>query len=736
LELLEDEVPELEAYIFNENGQFITSEHFAKAGRDEVKIELPSEYYGTVVRVVIGPRINSGSEELPLWMNTLMNAEERDGTLKLSQLLRKGAYEKRHRIITEQETLDVKIFPPDWKNWLLCKCVVRGKVVKRIPLPDGRVEDLGVCFACVKIYEVDKFVKVIQLLPESDLFALRDDLRFILEKKLPEIKVWPPPPPPPPIQNVNLYSASSFQSAEPSFSENLALKPKSNPISYQFEEEITPILTAATAIEIRNALIERKDILVTLLCLWEKLNMHFHSDLIKCVCTDEQGRFETTIWYPCSGDKPDLYFKVMQCIKGTLHTLYDPGIACNTYWNYDCTKEVLLEVTDPAARTCVPPLNIDPPLGVSLWVMPYAVGGTRLDKIKQPSGVTDYGTMIDAPFGSRLGFRHGYSSVFPDNNPGKPFYYRWRYKKEGDSEWSNFDVPIVRHYVDTEDKPGAIPTFPVYTLGPKSKNGVDGLYEFKPHEPPQLTGHITEWPIDDWFGDIYTGILNSHVIPGGVDVTAGKYKIKLEIFDPSGICIVPEPKTSGTFRFIVPIGLKSDGVTIDTREAEVYEIEDDGKGNVGFIFYLHIDNRKCQAIIDPPSISGVSASDDCGFLRYTIGDPSPVHIAFHALHPDNFATFSFHIRRGNTPISNASGEVDSSSVVDSTMTGNSYSGDGFGNFDRDISLTNLLGTCDEAAFAETIHVKAKATNGWSRLTSYDDYTVRAFALSSKKKKEK
>jgi hypothetical protein len=41
----------------------------------------------------------------------------------------------------------------------------------------------------------------------------------------------------------------------------------------------------------------------------------------------------------------------------------------------------------------------------------------------------------------------------------------------------------------------------------------------------------------------------------------------------------------------------------------------------------------------------------------------------------------------------------------------------------------LLGACTIAGFAETLSVWAMATDGWSRLSGYDDHKVRAFALA-------
>ena len=338
----------------------------------------------------------------------------------------------------------------------------------------------------------------------------------------------------------------------------------------------------------------------------------------------------------------------------------------------------------------------EPPAGVDFYVMPYAVGGTPLYNIND-SGLTDYADIVDAPFGSRLGFRHVYDSRIPTE---EIMYYRWLYKDESETEWHEFTETVVVHY---EKKELGVLTFPVYTLGPKGVNGMN-LYEFKPDSPPEPG---TSWPATDGFGDIYSGFLNSEAI------SDGKYKIKLEIYDKKGNQVIP---ANSTFKFIVPTGVDANG-TIHTRNATSGEID-----NGGFVFSLHIDNRKCSAVIDAPSIGTTSMADECGFLRYTPADET-VHIAFHATHPDNFAIFTFSIIRGTKTIISANGEVSAYSVGD-------FSGDGNGNFENESLRTKLLEECPEAAFSENLYVYAKATTGWGhRIYGYDAHAVRAFALS-------
>lgn len=749
----EQELPELMVYAFDATGQFLAAAPLPQGEQGRVKLELPKELAGTTVRVVLGPPQAEERDEVPQWMDRLMGREQLQREVpSLTGLVRRGGYEKRVRLAEEEGILDLVVLPPDWTKWLHCPCVVRGRLVKRVPLPDGTTQELGVCNACVKIYEVDKIPKMILRLPERDLFRLRDDLLRIVEKPPPRPpEVLPPIPPPPPeamIEPPIPLPMSGLGGPPPAGSAVATPQiplppPKARAIleggallaGRQLPAELEPIFRAASASQLRNQLIAQAEMLVVYFCALDWLWYWFQTDLIKCVCTDEQGRFETTIWYPCSGDKPDLYFKAVQCIGGTLHTLYDPGVACHTYWNYACGTEVVLETDEPAAITCVSPDPIKPPPGVSLWVMPWGIGGIRLDQI-QPSGLTGHtdhnGTWVDVPFGGTLGFRLGYSSGIPYAVAGKPAYYRWLYNRldsaGNETEWREFAAPVattvVRHYVDYDlAHPELPPTFPAYPLGPQEKNSKH-LYEFKPHQPPALAGHKREWPIDDWFADIYAAILQSASLPGGVASAAGKYKIKVEVYDKDGNLITPGP---GTFDFIVPNGLAADGVTILTRKADPGEID-----GGGFVFYAHVDNNKCEAEIYEASVSGVP-SGPCGFIAYGPGDD--VHLSFKARHPNGFARFKFTVVRGSSgyvtvacaPATAGVAWANAPLVTDTPVNG--FSRNASSVFAKDVDEAAMRGGCAKAAFGENLYVAALATNGWVRLSGLDASAVpKAFAL--------
>jgi hypothetical protein len=357
--------------------------------------------------------------------------------------------------------------------------------------------------------------------------------------------------------------------------------------------------------------------------------------------------------------------------------------------------------------TIAPPEMPGVETGAGVWVMPYAVGGTPLNRIK-PTGLTDYTdgsglAMVDAPFGAYLGFRHGYHSSLP--TPAIR-YYRWLYQREGEAEWHEFDQPVGVHY--EKEQAGHV-TFPVYPLGPK---GVAGklLYEFRPHAAPTEAGAVTRWPVTDWFGDIYSGFLNSPT------VADGRYRIKLELYNAAGAQVMPG---AGTFRFIVPTGVAGDGEIL-TRGAIPPEVNAGG-----YVFALQVNNHACSAVIDNPRIGDMNAADPCGFLRYGDRAADAITVAYHATHPQNYAMLGFSIVRAATTVDSASGEVGAASL-------GVYEGDGSGSFSHDFVVNELIRPeCPGwAAFAEVLHVYAKATTGWgTRIASYDAGAVRAFAIA-------
>jgi hypothetical protein len=229
------------------------------------------------------------------------------------------------------------------------------------------------------------------------------------------------------------------------------------------------------------------------------------------------------------------------------------------------------------------------------------------------------------------------------------------------------------------------------------------------------------WPVDNSIGDLYAA---RWATPGANDATAApgladKYQVKLEVFDSLGNLVLPGPTT---FSFVVPDHFSGD--TLFTREAAASELDAGG-----FVFTVLVDNSRCSANINPITLSSGGVVDDCGFLRYSPNDFAT--LAFDAVHPHNRATFSFGLVRGAlaVPVAGAGGEV-------GALVSGAYNSAGTGHFSHDFPVGTLLGpvpghldTCENAAFAASLDLDAKATDGTTRLSHYDAGALRAFALA-------
>jgi hypothetical protein len=375
------------------------------------------------------------------------------------------------------------------------------------------------------------------------------------------------------------------------------------------------------------------------------------------------------------------------------------------------------------------------PAGVSAWVMPWGVGGIRVDAIKTGlnAGLIDYTdamshiAMINAPFGGHLGFSHGASTNPPIPNQ-RITHYRWQYRKAPAGDWVEFTEPVNVYYI--LEVPGALPILVPYNLGPKLLDG-KYLYEFRPDpstlpKPPNAPNARATWVSSGLMFTECSGYWET-VAP---DILPGAYDILLSVYGPnpagSGyVQVGPGTATSpGPFQFVVPTGPA--GGQINPRLALPAEIDTSG----GFKFPLVIDNRPCVAVIDAPKI-GTETADECGILRYTPGDSTPVRIAFRAEHPAGYGVFSFSTIRGATPVPTAT--VGTTEVSASTAGVYTKNAGYFESLPLHFTIPELLGPCpEEAAFSENLNVYAKATTGNGyRIGDYDASAVWAFALFKK-----
>lgn len=130
-----------------------------------------------------------------------------------------------------------------------------------------------------------------------------------------------------------------------------------------------------------------------------------------------------------------------------------------------------------------------------------------------------------------------------------------------------------------------------------------------------------------------------------------------------------------------------------------------------------IDNHHCAAMVEMPSVNGISATTDCGMLKFT--DRSQrVSIVYIASHPiPAYATFSWRLckaGKGTVP-----------GIPECSIDGNASLSPFV--FDKDVN--SLLGTCPSAAYYAAVYVYTRTINGFSRQSQYDASADVAFALT-------
>lgn len=732
-----EEMPMIAAYAFDSKGRLVDTKPLPKKGGGKVDFNLKNQMTNDKMRIIVGPRLEMDSmDDKHCIAEKLPDGIRPTPKITPKMLLSKGGVETRIWLREARLDRDIILKREDLLKWLICRCTVKGRLVKEMELPDGTVKKMGVCYACVFIWEVDRWYYVLQQLPERELLRIRDDLIKVIEHWPPEPwppipDPWPPIPGPGPDPGPYLDKLRIQPQLNPSTdvlkTRSLALSEMDTLVKQKKMQELELIFTARSVVTLRKEMLAKADILIRYLCYFPWIYSYLHKDFLTCTCTDAEGYFERDIFYPCSGDKPDLYFTARQWIDGKSVTIYDPGMRCHVYWNYKCGTEVLLVTDEPGVKVSYED-NINPPSGVYTWVEPHGIGSVNLHDINHANGTISYGfqghQVQNAPFGAYLGFRMGRSNNIPSSDI---FYYRIQYRKGTSGGWHESSEPVTRHYIHEENNKV---TFPTVSLGPVPVNGKH-LYRFKPKTPYDLDNSLDktndQWPEENWFGsDLYAGYLNTTSFPGGVDTAHGLYQIKIEVYDSAGNIVGPYG-TNPKFNFIIPSTSDSASQETDTILAPVSYRDGDG-----LVFNLAIDNRSCTASIDEPVVGGIVQDTlGCGFLHYDAGDN--VKIAFHAHHPGNNAFVNFTLKRGNTDPA-AMGMSMSGKEVATALYSGDYTNDNDGDFHRTVPVNTLLGTCTNAAFAEDLHVYAKAFDGHHRIAWYDGRyydagALRAFALA-------
>jgi len=735
---------EIEAYLFDRAGALLASAPFGKGQAQFALDQVPKG-----ARLFIGPS---------------QAALQRPGKPSLAMMQRLDAYEPGWNYDPNCEIYQLPPIPDfHWPHWPLCRCRVRGRVVKRSTSPGGVVVEAPICDARVHICEMDPFYWVLERLPSLDILRLRDELFRLIEGPFP----WSPIPDPDPepdwsravvdpsdlrgqrMQEVAVKglfgrSVGEMASLNPqtlpplararhsrSVEARISLNPQPLPPAAQMLRlpDLAQVTLRAPAAElVRRGLIDHIEYLRPWLCWWDWLEPWFtRCDELRVVLTNDDGEFDTTIHYPCFGDHPDLYFWVECSVGGVWTNVYHPPIRCHTWWDYPCGTYVTLGVTDPRVTGCGQQPSLSG-LQVVVKTIGYAVSMGEINHTgdPEPQGTVKSG-WIDAarasPFGETIEPRVDFGTGL---KPAGITHYRWSYRPFGsvsDSDWLPLQAPVSRHYKETT-APGDPAIYKSVTVGPDP--AVSGHFF---QVDPALPAGGEKFEVLDERIDLASARWDTTM------VADGSYELKLELFRLVGTVMTRVDLTAEgvTLSQIIDPAPLSEGTYV-TQLASGDRLLTQGGHTVGFRLVLTVDNRVCHGTIDSVTVAPGNNDTQCGFLEYDAA--ALATIAFHASHPANYASLGFSTARVATllPSASASGLVDASSANGFVRSGDMFS--------KAVAVSALLSEgvvppetpCIRAAFAESLHVYALATNGYGRLSSLDaprpnEIALRGFALT-------
>jgi hypothetical protein len=671
--------PALGAYAFSGGGELVS---YAALEADRGRLSIPRSERAQAIRVLVGPEVDE---------------QERSN---LGELLRRG-YQEIHLRSASGEKLppiELVIDRPIWRCWLEF-CVVTGTLLDRV-MRDGVPIDLPVCDATVEIWQVDRIELIIPRLPNEIIARLAG-----LIAKPPPIPDpvdgggFPGPAPgPDPRPFLALSAFGGAPSTSPpagSADDSVALASALHALADS--SRVRSAAISGNAETLRDALISEAELVRPLLCWW--FPGWVTKQVIGQATTDTCGHFSATVWKGC--EALNLYFTASQWWFGgfdpyPLQILDPTPVSCHTWWNFTCGSEITLYATSPITRTCAP---CPPVIAEPRWVLAMAIGNTPISTINGLSSVSPGDgsnnglTTGGAPFGGTMGLRLEFDDALAAIGVQ---YYQVAWRTAGSTAAPQPLVGDVhRHYA--YDVGGNLVVVP-YTLGPQTVGTTWPLYEIPPALPPE-----GQWSYPDVTQD-----LNNATFPSVSFVPApasGLIELHVNLFDTAGNPV--DISTEGV-HYSVPTSTDFSG-TIYTEDAAADGLVDGST----LVLPLYIDNNPCTAAIDAPTLDGSAASDNCGVMRYGNAATDQVTIGYHAHQPEGFATYSFGLVRG------ANG-----------LTPPSQSGAiGAGDFSDTESVASLMGSCTIAGFAENLSVWAMAIDGWSRLSQYDAYAVRAFALA-------
>jgi len=698
---------EAHLYVFNKEGQLIETVALKNGGAE---LKTKAEDVEGNTQMIIGPGLPR---------------EFKGRNLNPIIIKKMGGFQPSIHLNASNEIhiFGVPKFPfCDW-------CLITGSLSKTFNI-DGQNIVLPVCDARVHICEVDRIWWWWWRIPHYIVDALGSKLKEAVLN--PNIVIPPhgPGPDPGPMMSMSEVRMGSEMKMSQADSKSFSA-PSALPLHVQ-----SGLLSSSAAV-VRDTIYNNFHLLHPYLCLWPWFWPYFYfCDEIATVYTDCNGRFNYE-YLNCANDR-DIYVWVEACINGQWLTVYRPPVPCNTKWNYTCGSDITISITDPRVMPCNCGQHLQ---GELVWFRSIGEYATALhieqgnshtvnvQGVSLPNvGCTDItDSNRISPFGSTLYFK----LLFGDGLPKTGItHYRWRKTEIKDAALNNILSPVTSvvsglvqktYFVITTDGSGHMHfETKAVTLGAEGSGENIGyrIPQWDIYQDPGVPAADKLLTIQWTSPDFWSASLDTNSLEDGL----WRFELELLRLDGAGVFQVVEvPK-----QVFQVSDYNNSGNSVDAPDHYLKIDMGDPSKAFNLKVKVRIDNARCHADIQDANITvnGVTEySGRCGFLHYTDVNQR-VHVSFIATQPRNFATFSFSVVKGNgteSPGINQSGYV-ISSVGLYTLSG--------GIFADDVLVSQLLGTCPQAAFAENLYVSSLATDGTRRLYEYDASDTNAFALSN------
>ncbi len=728
-----EDLPAARAYLFNSAGHLVHSEPI---GKDEYAFPARP---GADYRLLIGPDLLKDVKEPPADL--------------LAQLTKANAASLDILAAAKQDFIRFPVSKFIWFCWWQTCIIVHGTVRKLLNPGSSTPKYATICSGTVQIFQVDlgctlDWLASFQVLTLQSLLV--DKLRG-KEITAEQIQLFHGPIPPGPLAELRNLRTTSVQLNQSSQRHNTGLSTflaeKARPA--QKEMRVAPVARKqfaqaatlaehATTIAALDPALFKSYVVINKIILWPFLcqlipDWWFCWQELGEVPIQSDGSFWAEVCFWCPEDYPDLYFEVIQNYDGVEREISDPQIACSTYYNYDGSQSVDIIVDDPLAVACIPGD------GGPDYLYVEVLGITDLDlqlidglntPFTSGTGLVSGFAAQPVPFGGTLGMNMKYH---PDM---KDYYYRWSYRFDGESKYTQIQAPVVHQYqVLVNPWPITFQKFPD-PLGPFTVGSTPNLYKF--HDPTKDYVSVDNWnDLFYAFFDSTGGITdpvgyNPYDHDGVSNHKSGMCTLMLEIFDSSGNLVqcnnphgvltendqAGDPLAAGPFSFLLPSGVMY--VT-----APAANITDHGR----LVFRIRVDNNYTVAKL--PAVHNTTTGSDanaCGFLEFNAAS-NVISIDYIARHTNNFMNWGLGVYRGLCGTAASTGGNGSSPALPPPPPATFANTAGYLLRALPVTPPPDCSACDDgAAFAVNLNTYAWATNGRYFQTQYNNSATIAFAL--------